>query len=633
MGELSVGKLLDRVSISLKLWLLAGVMAVLLINQFAFTRHYFGLTETNTSRAANASQILISVNDMRADFYSLDGALNMYLMVPGGPLAQSTLKSYQTSRADFQSSYASAIAHANPAERQSLALVGKAFTGYQGIAGQMFQAVAAHQLKQAIYDQTQANADVSNQLSSALDNLAGAFNRQITQNTAQTYSVVTSANRSLDLVFVFGMVILALGIGLISSTASRLNRNIGVLKNSVSQLTSGNLRTEIPITSRDEIGQISVALGHMATQMAETMGHSLATAEALLSGSEQLKRTAEEAARATSQITLTVQQVATGSSQGAEGTTRASQLMDTLATAITRIATGSQELIRVTGQAASSMNDIASAIQQANRSAENVVHTARSAETTANESGQIVQATIAGMLELRKVTQTSAEKVRVLGQHSSEIENIVNAIAEISGQTNLLALNATIEAARAGEHGRGFAVVADEVRRLAERSATSAKEINVLVRTMQGSIGDAIEAMEDGSRKSHEKSEMAREAASALERIVRAIQDINSQSGTVSEANAIIAEKSGVLVEIIDGVTAAIQDNTTASQEMLAESKLVMDHISDVAALSEENASAAQEISATTEELSGSTEEVSASASMLAGTAEELKRRLAFFQV
>lgn len=629
-GVISMLKFIDNVSIKTKLWLLAAIILALLLFQFVFTMRSLSNIRSATALNFKNNHLLTDVNDIRADFYSLNGTLNAYLLVQGSALQQPTYAAYLKAKQSFLNAYGRAYHLANPSERWRLAGIKKDFDGYLGFARGMFDALRQHNPKEALYLQSQGNNDVSSKLSSGLDDLAHYINGRVARHVAQKDASVANAYELLIIIFLISLIIT---IAFISVITGRLGQTISQLQRGVSAFAGGDLITPVPVETKDEIGSIGRALNEMKQRLATIISHSLVTANSLSASSEQLKRASEQAALATTQIAQTVQQVAIGNSQGAEGTTKASQVMDMLGNTIQQIAVGGHELIKVTGQASLSMEEIASAMDKANQSAESVVRMAKNAEQTAAESGLIVESTIAGMKELRDSTLASAEKVRDLGQHSNEIGSIVGVIAEMSAQTNLLALNATIEAARAGEHGRGFAVVADEVRRLAERSAASAKEINTLISTMQSGIAAAIVAMEEGSRKSEEKSEMAQEAAEALGRIVRAIRDINRQTGNVSEANGIISEKSRILVEIINGASAATQENTAATQEMAAESKQVMDNISDVAALSEENASAAEEISATTEELSSSAEEVSASAVMLAETAVELKNRLAYFKV
>lgn len=623
-------RLLDRLSIRAKLWMLGAVVLALLLIQFIITYHSLSLIRSNTVSNVKDTHLLEHLSRMRSNFLEVDGTLPMYLLVQNTPLAAPTYKTYLAAKQAFLSSSVQAYNGGSSQDKAKLVRIRDEFNGYIGFVRDMFSALQRHDLKAAEYFQTTANANVSDRLSTDLDNLYHHVTNRVTQTGTQSEISVSDANIIMVLFFSTIMVISA---ALIAIITRRIGQTITTLHKGVSLFAGGDLTAAIGVKTRDEIGAIGQAINDMAGRLAEVISHALEAANGLTASSQQLKSSAEQAALATTQIAQTVQQVASGNVQGAEGTTNASQLMGELETVIQQIAIGAQDLIRVSGQASLSVEEITSSIAKANDSAQSVAQTASGAEHTAAESGRIVQATISGMRDLRDASLASAEKVRELGHHSSEIGSIVGVIAEISAQTNLLALNATIEAARAGEHGRGFAVVADEVRRLAERSAISAQEISTLVSTMQSGISAAIVAMEEGSQKSEEKATMAQEAAEALNSIIAAIRQINEKTASVVAANDIITEKSRMLTEVINSVSAATQENTAATQEMAAESKQVTDNISDVAALSQENASATEEISATTEELSSSAEEVSASASALSQTAADLKQMLAYFKV
>src|SRR5690606_9959702 len=143
----------------------------------------------------------------------------------------------------------------------------------------------------------------------------------------------------------------------------------------------------------------------------------------------------------------------------------------------------------------------------------------------------------------------TASSMEELGQHSARIGEIVQVIAEIADQTNLLALNAAIEAARAGEHGKGFAVVADEVRKLAERSGAATKDISELIDAIRQGIDVSLEAMQAGTREVQKGTELAAEAGSSLTRILDGIRTVNQQVGEISRSAEGIAQTAREVVE------------------------------------------------------------------------------------
>ncbi|MHB1162619.1 MAG: methyl-accepting chemotaxis protein, partial [Chloroflexota bacterium] len=200
---------------------------------------------------------------------------------------------------------------------------------------------------------------------------------------------------------------------------------------------------------------------------------------------------------------------------------------------------------------------------------------------------------------------TAAAKVQELDKFSGQIGSIVEAIDDIAEQTNLLALNAAIEAARAGEHGRGFAVVADEVRKLAERSSRETKQIGDLIAQVQRGTHEAVSAMEQGSREVETGAQLAEEAGEALKNILTAVQVANQQTMQIASAASQMESASQEVVGLMDSVSAIVEESTAATEEMAA----------------------------STEEMSAQVEEIVAQAQSLAAMAEELQAAVAQFKV
>jgi len=201
----------------------------------------------------------------------------------------------------------------------------------------------------------------------------------------------------------------------------------------------------------------------------------------------------------------------------------------------------SQEMHRQNEQVVSiadSIETITAIIGRNAHQASTAAHESLQASQDAQNGGEIVSTTINGMNTIATVVMKSAETVQELGKSGDQIGEIVQVIEEIADQTNLLALNAAIEAARAGEQGRGFAVVADEVRKLAERTQKATKEIAVTIKKIQSDTSHAVSAMQDGTREVEAGKSSAAQAAEALERIINrtaTVADIISQLASVSE--------------------------------------------------------------------------------------------------
>lgn len=221
------------------------------------------------------------------------------------------------------------------------------------------------------------------------------------------------------------------------------------------------------------------------------------------------------------------------------------------------LAAGAQEQSAQTSEIASAINQMTATIIQTTRHAGEAANTAKDAGNFAQEGGKAVEKTIDGMNKIANVVTKAARVVQELGKGSEQIGEIVQVIDDIADQTNLLALNAAIEAARAGEQGRGFAVVADEVRKLAERTTKATKEIANMIKKIQVDTNEAVVSMNQGTSEVEVGIELAQNAGSSLREIINTVikvSDIISQVAAASEEQSSTAEQVSKNVESISNV-------------------------------------------------------------------------------
>ncbi len=420
----------------------------------------------------------------------------------------------------------------------------------------------------------------------------------------------------------------------IGTLADSFREMIGFQKsmaNSAELLSNGDLTAEVTPKSEEDV--LGVAFQKMLGNLLQAIGDVASNAASLNQSSAQLAQASEQAGQATSQIATTIQQVARGTTQQTEAATHSAASVEQLRRAIENVSKGAQAQAEAVSKMAALTGSLSSSIQQVAGNANAVSVESNNAATAAREGSTTVSDTIEGMETIREKVGFSAKKVQEMGNRSDQIGAIVETIDDIASQTNLLALNAAIEAARAGEHGKGFAVVADEVRKLAERSSGATKEIGSLIRGIQETVAEAVTAMNESAAEVETGTERASKAGTALENILKAAVAVNEQAQLAASAVSQMGSLSNELVAAADDVSAIVEENTAATEEMAAGSSEITQAIDNIASVSEENSAAVEEVSASAEEMSAQVEEVTASAMSLSDMAEMLQKTVDRFKL
>ena len=354
-----------------------------------------------------------------------------------------------------------------------------------------------------------------------LDEVDAAVNASIFSGTALT--LVAIALTVLILVLLLNRII---------------TKPLGLLEHAMTRAAEGDLSTEVHYESEDEIGVIIKAQRKMRKGLVELI--------------TQFKLTAEQVASAATEIASAAEQSASGA--------------------------GEQE--SQAGEVSSSIEQMAATIVESSQNASSATESARNAAEVAGEGGHIVQQTIEGMQAIAESVKASSATIAELGKRSDEIGEIIGVLDDIADQTNLLALNAAIEAARAGEQGRGFAVVADEVRKLAERTTKATAEIAGMIKGIQEDTSGAVASMEEGTTQVEAGMELAVKAGDSLTSIVSVVSEVQKM----------------------------IEQIATASDEQSAAAEQISGNVGNIASVSKQSAESAEQMAATAEQLNRQTD-------------------------
>lgn len=371
----------------------------------------------------------------------------------------------------------------------------------------------------------------------------------------------------------------------------QIRRTTNDLQAQFEAVRQGNLNAQATVFSEDELGHLATGFNEMARVVFTTTSEAQRKADEQEEAKENLQRqvirllddvegaargdltvqaevTADVLGAVADAFNLTIQNLRDIVQQvkvAAKDVTKGATNSETFARALSGDALRQAEELAVTLNSVQVMTDSIQRVAEAAREAETV---ARDASTIALKGGEAVENTVAGILEIRETVAETTRKVKRLAESSQEISKIVALISQIASRTNLLALNASIEAARAGEAGRGFAIVADEVRQLADKSAKSLKEIEQIVMQIQSETGSVMTAMEEGTQQVIKGTKLAEEAKRSLENIIQVANRIDILVRSITTDTVEQTETSRAVAHVMQSVELTAQETSQEAQRV-----------------------------------------------------------------
>jgi len=347
-------------------------------------------------------------------------------------------------------------------------------------------------------------------------------------------------------------------------------------------LGRGDLTKKANVKSSDELGQLGLTLNTTIDRLQglvqtesdrDKMQHQVMDLLSIVSGAAEgdltvkAEVTADALGSVADAFNLMINGLQALVSQASDVASEIQHSTSDILKASDRMRRGAEQQTAEIQGASGAVNEMSRTIQRMAENAEAATQASLRATQAAVKGGTSVAETIKGMQRIRAAVQTTGKKIKGLGERSLEIGAIIEVINEIATQTNLLALNAAIEAARAGEQGRGFAVVADEVRKLAERAARATKDITSLIKGIQVETSEAVTVMEEGTREVEEGTKLADQAGAALREIEQIVKQTSGLVTDITNSAVNQVKVSEGIVTSMDSISKLTQDTTVGVRD------------------------------------------------------------------
>lgn len=394
------------------------------------------------------------------------------------------------------------------------------------------------------------------------------------QSNEDSVAIYNNAQMTTIIMIIVGMVLsIVLGLVIAQFIARPLKKVVAL----VEQVAQGDLTQTTDIDSKDEVGVLAKSMNTMVENLRTMMEEVLHTAEMVAASSEELTASSEQTSKATEEITKSIQGIA----EGAETSTASLE------------------------ESSTGLEEVTLGIQNIAESSNTISESGSLATSQAKAGGEFVGKTVQQIHAINQSVNESGEAIKSLDKRSQEIGEITKVITEIANQTNLLALNAAIEAARAGEHGKGFAVVADEVRKLAEQSQQSSTQISELIKEIQIDMSRSNNSIEQVKTDVHEGLNIVGKTEESFKVILDSLNNVNIQ---------------------IDEMAATAEQMSASAQEVSA-------NVASSASVSRDASMNSQSVAASTEEQLASMEEISSASNGLSQMAMNLQELISKFKL
>ena len=444
-------------------------------------------------------------------------------------------------------------------------------------------------------------------------------------------------------------------------TLLTIRRDVHTVMDNLTAVSEGDLSREVMTTDRQDetsamLRTVKRMIGSLRGLLSEVRGAADEVEAGVIrisSGVEQTARASDSQLAALSQATGSVSVMAERNHEVGRSAMALSENADIAARSVREMVSAIQQVAGHTDSLAAAVSQTSASIEEMAASIQQVADHVVQAKSVSEHSGEVaeggrtaVMQTIAGMTRIQETMRSIVTAIEELGQRSEEIGAIVAVIDEIADQTNLLALNAAIEAARAGEHGRGFAVVADEVRKLAERSSNATGEIAQLIQGIQRETAQAVRSTQEGGAAIDAGTRLATQAGESLGQIVDSVGQVTSLMTLIAQAShsqtaaaAQITVAVGSMNQLTQRVSAATRVQAERSEHVLGEVGMMTARIPEVSSASraqeeggEEVLQAVSAIRQSAEESVRATRDIAGSARDLQGRARRMQAAIAVFR-